>query len=752
MSAQAETGGARRLLGRLAPDAAAVGLLWLLILAFLWPLVTPDAAARQYFGRGDLSDQFYAFRHFSAAGLWAGDLPLWNPDIYAGHPATADIQSAVFYPLSLLATLLADPAGPSLYQLQLEVLANIWLGALFMYLFARRAAGRRGPAALAALVFALGGYLTSYPPEQLPVLQGAIWLPLALFFADRAIGSVGKALVVNGAWCGLALGVSVLAGHPQVAMLCFYTTLLYLAYGLLRGGRWREALAAPALAGVVGLGAGAVQWAPTLELMAVSTRAVMPFDDAQAGFPLGDVLSPLFPGFVGRGAPLYVGLLPLLLAAAAVWTMLDARRCSEPEQANERLGNAPFWFAMAVASFVLGFGGGTFLYSLPYLAAPGFGIFRGQERLALVYTVAVALLAALGARWLMGEGRGTPTFSLRDWRKPVLWGFAVCAGLVLAFGEAMRRADAAGALVLSFLIERSVHAGLALAGALVVIVFRLRGRLMPAALLGAALVVTAADLTGVNWPAGIGAQDPTAAYSQYPAIVRYLQEQPRPFRVQNDKVLPENAGAVLGISMVQGNSPLRISALQDLEAGVDAWRFWQLTNVRYVISRGDPGPGATLVMREGDAALYRLDGPRAAWVVGTARLTGAAEAVALLASPNFEPYVSAIVGDAALAALDGKPGQVAVTVYRPQYMALDARSEGRGLLVVSEVYYPGWRARVDGKEAPVYRVDHALRGVVLPPGEHRVELYYQPLSLFLGAIVTALTVVTVALCMLWWRR
>ena len=127
-------------------------------------------------------------------------------------------------------------------------------------------------------------------------------------------------------------------------MLNFYTTLLYLAYGLWRGGRGPTALAGPAVAALVGLGIGAMQWIPTVELMAVSTRAVMPFDDAQAGFPLGDVLTPFFPGFIGRSAPLYVGLLPLLLAGGG-----HRRQPREPGPAR---GHAPV--RRAVAGGLLG--------------------------------------------------------------------------------------------------------------------------------------------------------------------------------------------------------------------------------------------------------------------------------------------------------------------------------------------------------------------------------------------------------------
>ena len=57
-------------------------------------------------------------------------------------------------------------------------------------------------------------------------------------------------------------------------------------------------------------------------------------------------------------------------------------------------------------------------------------------------------------------------------------------------------------------------------------------------------------------------------------------------------------------------------------------------------------------------------------------------------------------------------------------------------MVLSEVYYPGWRARVDGREVRIHRVDYALRGVRLESGSHRVEFVYDPVSLKVGLLVT----------------
>ena len=89
------------LLSRYRADLLAVGLLWLLCALFFWRLFSPVPELRLHVVAGDFTNQFYPFRYFAAAEWGDGRVPLWNPYVFAGHPFLADVQTAVFYPLSL---------------------------------------------------------------------------------------------------------------------------------------------------------------------------------------------------------------------------------------------------------------------------------------------------------------------------------------------------------------------------------------------------------------------------------------------------------------------------------------------------------------------------------------------------------------------------------------------------------------------------------------------------------------------------
>ena len=170
-------------------DWGVLAILALLVILFHWRLITPNLADRQSYPPGDFSAQFWAFSTFEARELSAGRLPLWNPYTYAGAPFWADAQSAVLYPFSLLTLLLSglSAGGFSLFALELEAIFHFWLAGIFMYLFARRVTQSRSAGFVSALVFAFGGYLTGYPSQQLAVLEVDVWLPLILFFIDRAL-------------------------------------------------------------------------------------------------------------------------------------------------------------------------------------------------------------------------------------------------------------------------------------------------------------------------------------------------------------------------------------------------------------------------------------------------------------------------------------------------------------------------------------------------------------------------------------
>ncbi|MEW5959470.1 MAG: hypothetical protein AB1801_17235, partial [Chloroflexota bacterium] len=383
-----------------------------LVVVFYWRILTPNLADRQSFPPGDFSAQFWAFTTFEVRELSAGRLPLWNPYTFAGAPFWADVQSAVFYPPSLLTLLLSAPWGFSLFALEIEAVVHFWLAGGLMYLFIRRVTGHRPAAFIAALTFTFSGYLSGYPGQQLAVLEADVWLPLILFFIHQARERMGEwanermALTKDDSpphtspipsllLAGIAWGLTLLAGHPQSALIIAYISTAYLIFlwltplpALRRSTLYNflRALRHAALFLATGLALAAIQFLPAIEYTRLSVRAAGAYDKMSGGFPLTDLIQLLLPGQVSLYSPLYVGVVGLLLA---VWVALAA-----PTK------HTVFWGLVAAITLLMTFGGNTFLYSPLYLVAPGMSIFRGQERWALATAFSLSVLAGYGFRQL----------------------------------------------------------------------------------------------------------------------------------------------------------------------------------------------------------------------------------------------------------------------------------------------------------------------------------------------------------------
>jgi hypothetical protein len=81
---------------------------------------------------------------------------------------------------------------------------------------------------------------------------------------------------------------------------------------------------------------------------------------------------------------------------------------------------------------------------------------------------------------------------------------------------------------------------------------------------------------------------------------------------------------------------------------------------------------------------------------------------------------------------------VKVTYPDPEHVVLEATLESPGLLILADVYYPGWKLTIDDQPAPIYRVNRAMRGAALRSGHHRLVYSYEPLSFKAGCAISLL--------------
>jgi hypothetical protein len=118
----------------------------------------------------------------------------------------------------------------------------------------------------------------------------------------------------------------------------------------------------------------------------------------------------------------------------------------------------------------------------------------------------------------------------------------------------------------------------------------------------------------------------------------------------------------------------------------------------------------------------------------------------------FDPRLLAWVdSDAMRTLVDYLPGtrpgdaeKVTVSYPDPQHVVLDAVLEQPGLVVLADIYYPGWHLTIDGVEAPIYRANRMMRGAAMPAGRHHLVYTYSPRSFALGGGITLLAMAVLA--------
>ena len=119
-----------------------------------------------------------------------------------------------------------------------------------------------------------------------------------------------------------------------------------------------------------------------------------------------------------------------------------------------------------------------------------------------------------------------------------------------------------------------------------------------------------------------------------------------------------------------------------------------------------------------------------------------AEEMARLEAVNLDR--AALVCDGQPLAESEEPAPAQVTDHSPNRVVVQATLEAPGLLVLSEIWYPGWQARDNGRPIPIVRTDVILRGVYLEAGTHTVELTYKPWTVQVGLIISGATTLALA--------
>ena len=713
--------------------------------------------------------------------------PLWNPSIVGGRPLQANSQSAVFGPYTWPAYVL-----PFWTALGWIAVLKLWVAGFGTYLLGRALGMSFAGALLAGVVFAFSLRMTTW--LIYPTMGVWSFLPWLLLLTDRV---VRRPSLLAGAGLAAIVAAQFLTGHVESS---FHVLLAAVAFAALRLWQARRAGAplgrgalafAGALAG--GTALAAVSLVPLLELVWLSAdvreRAGESID---RHLPAKDALAIFLPDYWGRPtqtpvrrilleSTFYVGALPLMLGAAALLVRPTLTRVAVALFGGLWLAvvlGVPPFVQVVTRLPVFSSGHNTRLavltvFALALLAGWGLDELTSRERTAgargrrvlaaagVLLVVPVIAVAAAGETGL-GALRGALEIG---------WLFADPPG-------SYRDVQGAAEIALSSLIVWLTFA----AAGLALLLLRLGGRVGAGAFAALAVALACADL----FRAGVGlnpAIDRDVAELPRTGAIRFLERQ-RPARFASTDEIPQNvipmdfrideargydlpiirrydrlwrSEIAPGTSVAQGflDIPLRLG-----EVTPRALRTLRLLGVRHILRATSVWPdappfdrlvpypplevpGLTPAYEGADARVYRVAGamPRA-WVVGAQRVVGSDDAaLAAVTGAGFDARREAIteerVPGVPARPASGAPAGTATLVSRSdERVVVRARAQRRGILVLGDTHFPGWKATVDGREVDVRPVDYVFKGVPIGPGTHTVEFRYEPLSWRIGWIVS----------------
>ena len=750
----------------------------------------------------------YMARAFFVERITGGDFPLWAPRLLGGVPTVEAIYGGdAIYPTSLL-YFVVEAYRALGWKLVLHVLG----GGFFMYGWARSIGLGRAASTVGGLAWLLAPVIvTLVLPGNDGKLMVASLAPLVFWAAEGALAAPGPRTAAGLAG---AVALVCLTTQFQSAYFLFLTVGAYAAFRCTREWRGRSGrggrralrsggvfLAAALLGGAI----ASVQLLPAAQYVTESSRRVATTVDANPeeriayasswSYHPEEVAALVVPEFVGNtaadaewGRGTYWGrnalklnheYLGVTVVALALFGLFGRRR-------------RPLRIFMAAASSIwllYALGPHTPVWRIFYEVVPGISLFRVPAISAFLVSFAVTTLFALGVDDAISEPPSAGAF-LREGRGRALVGLVgvVLLGLLLhasgalarlwttlLYGDADPRALATLAAAAPHIMRGLLVAAL-LAGLAALIVWALREGKMGSIWATAALAALVAMDLGRIDAAFIRTLD-YHAWSAPNANVDYLTRQREggsPFRVADLRGSDQSVElAAHGIDLLAGHHPndlaryrqfLGLSGSRATGTNTRHPNVLRMMNVKYVVwpeeaaGRG-PYRGAQALVsasgRRGVEAVYSFPGLDRAWLVGRSEVVEDEEAAlaALLAS-DFDPERKAILPSPPSIELAdapaGPPGTVTWELYEPDHRRLSVTTEGPALLIVSENWFPGWVAEIDGTAAEVRRANLTLQAVEIPEsGTHTVTLRFTAPTVARALRITLAAALTVVVLAIW---
>ncbi|MEA3492919.1 MAG: YfhO family protein [Candidatus Margulisiibacteriota bacterium] len=726
-----------------------VFLFLLAVLLFFGRFLTGE----QIFAFKDLSRYFYPLRQLMVEQVKAGQLPLWNPYIFCGFPLLATLQVGFFYPLTIIHYFLPFNLGFNYYMI-----LHYFLAACFMFYLLRHYDLSKAASFLGGIVFAFSGYLLSVSNMNTS-LSSVIWLPLTLLFFDRLIKEINFRNIVI---LGILIALQFLGGEPTI----IYVTVIFLAvYGLIFSQNRIKSLGGLFLSGLISLGLTAVQLIPFLELAQLSDRVVRTGYDivTMRSFPPREIISFIFPYFFGNPAHFgsytetllgkniqdwlispYIGILPL------IFTFFSFKK-----------RKAWFFLGAALFSLLLAFGRYTPIYRTIFFI-PGISMIRYPVKYLFLTTFCLTILASFGFERLIEyfdqQKNKLKRVFLTMFPISLLSAVLFYIGFsfrVQIFNFFLKRYPANIPEYFFKLLARIIEFNLLSLFniTLYLLVFTLilwlgyRSRIKKGLFLFIIIVLVIADLFSNGYSIVIPAG--SWVFETTPDNYRLLQKEKGLYRFFYTPELEEENRLIYGENYENALFEAKSNFAANRHIPYHFYDFYGYTSIRpagYHSYFHTEFKGENLKKNIKDLSLFNVK------YIASSRKLKIPCLIQLMHKEKYGLNVYLYENLAVKPRAYMESGRGEIVQYTPNEVVIVADAGKNELLFLSDRYYPGWKAFVDGEEVKIFRANNFFRSIKLEPGEHKVRFVYDPLSLKIGFFITLSTILLLFSAAIIWRK
>lgn len=705
------------------------------------------------FTGSDLLDLNYPFKVALAEAVKNREFPLWTPYLSNGFPLLAEGQMGAFYPPNLIFSFL-----PPHLALNYSLILTFILAGLFTYLYCQSIGFGRFSALSSAIIFMFSAFFITRI-KHLNLIAVSAWVPF-IFWTTRKFFQEQKlrfALLTS-----IGLGLQFLAGHPQMA---FYSVFIFFLYFLFEfsfrvkthglAQTLPKSLLALIIIALLTIGISAVQVLPTLELSQQTEKTEYTLVTATA-YPfhpknLITFISPYYFGNPALGSykeniklmgifwenSSYIGILAFILALLACFQML-----------KEKDKDLRFWFLafLAFLSLVLMLGKYTPVFGFLWTNIPGFSFFRFPSRFNLFLIFSLAIFAGRGAHFVVQklakiyqEGQAGEEKEVRT-RVKFTWPLnrQKTQALILAF------------LILDLFVFGKNYVGNIKAS------WWLK---KPQAI----------EFLEKENQGGLFRILSVSQYADSPYQFLGWKKNLEPL-VTIREAIPPDANIVFKIPTLSDRSwfeggynfkrrnHLERWLLNEAQDPIKTGKILGLFNVKYILSLSPVGGPEMELVKEidlGESFLEKLrifenkqNMERIYYVPEAEVITSETALFTKLGDYSFYPARTVLLEKPPQnplpilrSTLDEfqKDNQIKIEKYSPLEIIIKTELKNEGFLVISDSFYPGWKATVDGKPQEILPANYLVRALEMTPGNHTIRLFYDPLPFKIGAIITGLT-------------